>query len=49
MNMIELLKEEMAKKGIAIDDDQVFDLLAIACEQCCTDSKGGNGSCPPPK
>jgi hypothetical protein len=28
----------------------VFDLLeAVACEQCCTQSSGGNGSCPPPK
>jgi hypothetical protein len=39
----------MESKGIAIDDEQVFDLLAVACEQCCTSSKGGNGSCPPPK
>lgn len=47
---IELLRETMATKGIAIDAERVFDLLeVVACEQCCTKSDGGNGSCPPPK
>jgi hypothetical protein len=47
---VELLRDEMSKRGIAIEMGQVFDLLeAVACEQCCTQSSGGNGSCPPPK
>ena len=46
---IDRLREEIRKSGIAIDHDQVFELLAVACEQCCTQSDGGNGSCPPPK
>jgi hypothetical protein len=47
---IELLRDQMKTRGITIDTDRVFDLLlAVACEQCCTKSDGGNGSCPPPK
>ncbi|HET8774277.1 MAG TPA: hypothetical protein VFP80_10815 [Thermoanaerobaculia bacterium] len=47
---IEILRDRMTAEGISVDVDRVFDLLdAVACEQCCTKSDGGNGSCPPPK
>jgi hypothetical protein len=47
---IERLKDKLNRHEIIIDKDEVFDLLdAVACEQCCTKSSGGNGSCPPPK
>jgi hypothetical protein len=47
---IELLRNRMENEGITIDASRVFDLLAAeACSQCCTQSDGGNGSCPPPK
>lgn len=49
--MIARLKREVQKSGRnAARADEVFELLlSTACEQCCSDHGGGNGSCPPPK
>lgn len=35
----------------ALRDDQTepFELMALACSQCCQTSNSGNGQCPPPK
>jgi hypothetical protein len=47
---IDMLRMELESKRIEIDQSRLFAMLeAESCTQCCTQSAGGNGSCPPPK
>lgn len=48
MEMIERLKTKVRQEGITPAESGLFQLLAAACSYCCTDSKGGNETCPPP-
>jgi hypothetical protein len=48
--LMELLKRKVQESNA---DPQargpLFELLSVACSQCCTDSNGGNKDCPPGK
>jgi hypothetical protein len=47
---IEQLRTRIESRRMTLDASDLFALLAAeACSQCCTNSDGGNGSCPPPK
>jgi hypothetical protein len=48
--LIDRMKDRVHEQGIEpAADGRLFELLAVACSQCCTDSNGGNKTCPPPK
>jgi hypothetical protein len=49
MDITNRMKNKVREEGIELTAGaDLFDLLAVACSQCCTDSEGGNKTCPPP-
>jgi hypothetical protein len=45
---IQRLRDRVEATRTPLPEGDVFDLLAAACSQCCTDYEGGNKTCPPP-
>lgn len=49
MEITSRLRERVREQDIHVtSEEELFQLLAVACSQCCTDSEGGNKTCPPP-
>jgi hypothetical protein len=48
--LIDRLRSKVQEEGIESPaNGGLFELLSVACSQCCTDSNGGNKTCPPGK
>lgn len=48
--LITTLKQAALRRGVDKSSaGELYDLLSAACEHCCEQHSGGNGTCPPPK
>jgi hypothetical protein len=46
-DLINALRRRREDARFELDAQDVFKLLALACSACCTETDGGNKTCPP--
>jgi hypothetical protein len=48
-DLIDRLRNRWEDSGLESDLQDAFKLLLFACSACCTETDGGNKTCPPKK
>jgi hypothetical protein len=46
-DLINALRRKREESGFELDPQDAFKLILMACSACCTETDGGNKTCPP--